>query len=94
MVTVVPLDSEQAGQALTKLARNVPADVQIGRPFLATFDDFENAMTFFTDDAIWYSYPAHAERLAQIGDVTELTEWFGGAETSRVARRVSGPSAG
>lgn len=81
---LIPLDGEQAGEALTRLARNLPYDLPIGRPFAAAYDPQEDAVIFCVDSAFFWSYNAHATRLAPVGDdLVERTEWFGGGETER-----------
>lgn len=96
-LTVISLHSEQAEDALTKLTRNVPFDVEIGRPAAAAYDPVECATMFVTDaddGTLWWSYPAHAERMVQIGDddLFEVTKWYGGVEYERFAGTAGGRS--
>lgn len=88
---LIPLDSEQAGEALARLFRNLPPDVHIGRPLAAAYDEYHQAVQFITTTGIYWSHPAHAERLMPIGetDMHELTSWYSGIETLRVARRAA-----
>lgn len=85
-IVEIPVDGEQAGEGLTRLARNVPHEVEIGRPMWAGWSEDELAVVFLTPVAAWWSHPASAVRLMAIGELTELTRWIGGREVQREAR--------
>lgn len=86
---LIPVDSDQAAEALARLFRNLPPDVPIGKPLAAAFDAYHRSVQFITTTGIYWSYPAHAERLVPIGDTDlhELTSWYSGIETERRASR-------
>jgi hypothetical protein len=90
---VIPLDGEQATEALAKLMYHLPLDVGPGRPFMATFNPYEQPVTFVTTVGLFTVNPASAERLVGIamvgGELAELTLFCGGRETDRYAHRTS-----
>ena len=81
---IIPVDGDLAAEALARLARNVPADVRIGRPLAATWNEAEQTVLFLTDVGWFWSRPASAERMVPIdrGDIAEVTCWYGGKRPS------------
>lgn len=78
-VNVAP---EAAEDALVRLAGHVPADVVIGRPYVAIPSD--DAISIFTDTAVWWVYPDRADRVEELPDGrSELVEYRDGHEQSR-----------
>lgn len=81
-VKALGLDPADAEQALVALARHVPADVELGRPFVAQPDD--GAVLVATDLAWWWVDDSEAMRLLPLsGGRAELTTFRNGAERSR-----------
>ena len=97
-LALLPLRSTEAEAALTRLARDVPHDIELGRPVIAAYSGSENAVVVVTDlggedsETLWWSYPGHAERLVTTtrpqGRTCELVKWYGGVEYERSARIV------
>jgi len=91
--TMIPLDHPWAVDALMKLEKNVPEDVDLGKPLCAQFDPHDYATRILTSTALFFSFPAHAERLVPIGvgadETAEWTSWTGRFETDRRACRTS-----
>lgn len=89
----VPLDDQFAVEWLERLARNLPADVELGVPQSAIFDPGPYCVRFETTAATFYSFNASAQRLVRLGagddELTEFTSWCGGRETQRTVRRSS-----
>lgn len=80
----IDVQPDVAEDALVRLARQVPADVAIGRPMLARPGEDPGVVIILTTEALWWVNSASADRLDQIGgDLWELTEFCGGMERSR-----------
>lgn len=86
-VKALDLDPAEAEQALVVLARHVPADVELGRPFLAQPDD--GAVLLATTLCWWWVDDGEALRLVPLsGGRAELTVYRHGEETSRTIGHV------
>ena len=90
-ITELPIDGDQVAEALVKLARDLPAGIDQGRPLFAQFDPREYAVRLLTTTGLWWVYPAHLERMAVAVEgqdpLYEVTSWVGGRENDRYARR-------
>lgn len=86
---IIPVRSEQAIEALVRLAKHVPREIEIGKPTAAAWNESEGAVMFFMTVAVWWSYPAYASRLIESGALVELTHWADGREAQRTLRPMS-----
>jgi hypothetical protein len=79
----------EAEAALERLSRNVPLNVHIGRPLVASpasdrqGDGVQIMADLDGDEVHWFVYSAHVERLEMIGSLAERVSWFGRVESER-----------
>lgn len=87
MITIDGCTAEQAGDALVRLARNVPPDVPVGRPLVAapvSTRSGDGVQILDSDGTCWFVYSASVERVIDLGGISELTGWFGGVESAHI----------